>query len=607
MSGGGARWGAAVGQTVAMLRRNPEGGSGRGARAALIWLFACLWTGCDRSPAQSVTTAPKTTGAPPAALGVAAGPAWLEDATAAVHLDFVHVAGTNWFMADQVGSGVVVQDFDNDGRADLYLVQNGGADSGVPNALYQQQPDGRFQALAAGSSGAGLVGRGMGAVAGDLNNDGLADLVVTEYGAVRLLWNHGEMKFQEVGRAAGLDNPRWAAPASFIDFDRDGWLDLVVGNYLDYDPTQVCHDVQGRRDFCSPEAFPATTTRLWRNVTGTPGAQPRFVEVTERAGLTRLPGAALGLVCADFNGDGWPDIFCADDGRVNRLFVNQHDGTFREEAAMRGLAFNAMGRTAANMGVAWADFDGDGRGDLFVTHLTDEFHSLYCQDQAGLFTDTVARAGLQQQAWRGTGFGTVAADFDNDGNVDLAVANGLVSRATPPQSPVRLGVSPWWATYAQRPQVFANTGQGHFKDQSPANPAFSGTASVGRSLAVADLDRDGGLDLVLGNVAGPAVVLRNVAPKRGYWLQLRLVDPAHGGRDAIGAEVTLRAGGRRQWAVLQPAMSYLSSHEPMLHFGLGAIPVVDSIEVRWPEGVVEKFPGGAAGQRRVLARGSGQL
>ncbi len=274
---------------------------------------------------------------------------------------------------------------------------------------------------------------------------------------------------------------------------------------------------------------------------------------------------------------------------------------------MRGLAYNSMGRTAANMGVAWADFDGDALGDLFVTHLTEEFHSLYRQDRPGLFTDVAAQAGLQQQAWRGTGFGIVAADFDNDGHVDLALANGLVSHAMPPQSPVRAGTAPWWSVYAQRAQLFANVGTGTFRDLSPENTAFCGQASVGRSLAVGDWNRDGGLDLVLGNVAGPAVVFLNTVPGRGNWVQFRLVDPTHGLRDEIGAEASVVAGGRRQWAVLQPATSYLSSHEPVLHFGLGRSQNFDVVAVQWPDGSKESFLGGTGGQRRVLRRGSGQV
>ncbi len=574
-------------------------------RPAIQWCLAIglAWSaGCDnshRTPAKVPVAL-----APEPALPRSTSP-WFEEVTARLHLDFHHVAGTNWFMADQVGSGCVLQDFDNDGRVDLYFVQDGGPPLEARNGLYRQQDDGTFAPVPPGS-GADISGRGMGAAAGDLNNDGLADLVVTEYGGVKLLWNRGHMQFVEMARQAGVDNPRWAVPVSFIDYDRDGWLDLVVGNYLDYDPTQVCQDVQGRRDFCSPEAFPPTVTRLWRNVTGSPGAPPRFVEVTEHAGLARVPGAALGLVCADFTGDGWPDIFCSDDGRPNRLFVNQRDGTFKEEAGMRGLAFNAMGRTAANMGTAFADLDGEGRGALFVTHLAEEFHSFFRQDQPGLFRDAVAQSGLQQQSWRGTGFGTVAADFDNDGGMDLAVVNGLVSRSKPGQTPVRPGTSVWWAPYAQRPQLFASVGAGQFRDVSADSPALTASASVGRSLAVGDWDRDGGMDLVVANVAGPAVLLRNLPPRRAGWIQFRLTDPAHGGRDEIGAEVVLVSGGRRRWAILQPATSYLASHEPILHFGLGRETRYDAVEVRWPEGNREVFAGGDAGQRVVLRRGSGQ-
>jgi hypothetical protein len=391
-----------------------------------------------------------------------------------------------------------------------------------------------------------------------------------------------------------------------VDYDRDGWLDLVVGNYVDYDPTQVCHDIHGRREFCAPKAFGDTATRLWRNVTGPAGGQPRFEDRTEASGIFRVPGVALGLVCADFTGDGWPDVFCADDGRANRLFVNRRDGTFAEEAGARGLAFNAMGATAANMGVAWADVDGDGLGDLFVTHLTEEFHSLFKQGPRGVFTDAIAPAGLQQQGWRGTGFGTVFADFNCDGAPDLAFANGLVRRMLAGQTPVAAGVNPWWAPYAQKAQLFGNDGTGRFRDLSAANPELCGVAVVGRSLAVGDLDNDGAPDLVLCGTGGPVRVLRNVAPGRGHWLRVRVVDPARGGRDAIGAEVTVVAGGRRRWAVAQPATSYLASNDPAVHFGLGTAAAVESVEVLWPEGQREVFPGGSADQVLVLSRGSGK-
>ena len=556
----------------------------------LVFGVWCFSSGCSKSTSPAPSAKSPT------------GPEWFADITARSGLNFTHVAGTNYFMPDQVGSGVALFDFDNDGRLDVYLVQNGGTNSGARNQLFHQEPDGTFKNVSAGS-GLDVSGRGMGAFAGDVNNDGLPDLLVTEYGAVRLFQNLGGGKFKDVTREAGLDNPRWAAPASFIDHDRDGRLDLVVGNYVDYDPTHACLDVQGRQDFCAPKAFGDTSTRLWHNTTAQPGGGPRFEDRTEPSGLFRAPGVALGIVCADFDGDGWPDIFCADDGRPNRLFINKHNGTFTEEAAQRGLAFNAMGATAANMGVAFADVDGDGLGDLFVTHLTEEFHSLYRQGPRGLFSDQVATAGLQQPAWRGTGFGTVLADFNCDGAPDLASANGLVRRITPGHTPVAPGLDLWWARYAQKAQLFANDGAGKFRDLSPAQTALAGTALVGRSLAVGDLDNDGAPDLILCSVGGPARVLRNVAPNRGHWLKLRLLLPQQGNRDAIGAEVVVRAGGKNHWALLQPATSYLASHDPALHFGLGAATAVETIEILWPDGTKESVAGGAVDRAMVVKKG----
>ncbi|MBL9136394.1 MAG: CRTAC1 family protein [Verrucomicrobiales bacterium] len=555
---------------------------------------------CGCGPSASVPS-PSATASDPRLHG---STDWFEDITGRSGVQFVHATGTNYFMPDQIGSGVVLFDCDLDDRLDLFLVQNHPSPPQAKHQLYRQNADGTFRNASTGS-GLDLATAGMGAIAGDVNNDGLPDLVLTEYGGTRLFRNQGDGRFEEVTQAAGIDNPRWAAPASFIDFDRDGWLDLVVGNYLDYDPTQVCHDVHGRQDFCAPKVFNSTASRIWRNITGTPGAPPRFEDRTEASGLARVPGAALGLVCADFNGDHWPDIFCADDGRANRLLINRKDGTFVDEAAQRGLALNAMGRTAANMGVVYADFDHDGLGDLFVTHLAEEFHALYRQDQPGLFTDIVAQAGLQQQAWRGTGFGAVHADFDADGHADLAFVNGLVRLAVPGQKPVAAGVDPWWGRYAQRSQLFVNEGGARFRDVSPSQHVLSSEASVGRSLAVGDLNRDGAPDLVIGSIAGPLRLLRNVAPRRGNWIRVRALEPNFGRRDAIGAEIRVKAGGQLRWALVQPATSYLVSHDPALHFGLGSTAEIDSVEVRWPDGSAETFAGRSANQTLVLLHGTG--
>ena len=223
-----------------------------------------------------------------------------------------------------------------------------------------------------------------------------------------------------------------------------------------------------------------------------------------------------------------------------------------------------------------------------------------------MFADQVAAAGLQQQAWRGTGFGTVLADFNCDGAPDLAFANGLVRRMVPGHTPVFAGIDPWWARYAQKAQLFANDGAGKFRDVSLANAALCGTALVGRSLAVGDLDNDGAPDLVLCGTGGPARVLRNVAPNRGHWLKLHLLEPAHGNRDAIGAEVTVLAGGRRWWALAQPATSYMASNDPAVHIGLGVVANFEAIEVLWPDGTRESFPGGTADRLLALRKGQGK-
>lgn len=587
----GVNW---PGSTLAIVHRH----SVLRAAAGLAVLLAIA--GCGRSSDQDVRISGNGVSSSSGAVAN-----WFEDITHRSGVRFVHATGTNYHMPDQIGSGVVLFDCDLDGRLDLFLVQNRASSPAAKHQLYRQNPDGTF-VNASGGSGLDLATAGMGAIAGDVNNDGLPDIVLTEYGATRLFQNRGGCRFEDVTAAAGIDNPRWAVPASFIDFDRDGWLDLVVGNYLDYDPTQVCQDVQGHRDFCAPKAFASTPSRLWRNTTGVPGHAPRFEDRTTASGLARTPGAALGLVCGDFNGDHWPDIFCADDGRANRLFINRKDGTFVDEAAQRGLALNAMGRTAANMGVVYADFDHDGLGDLFVTHLAEEFHALYRQDQQGLFTDVVAQAGLQQQAWRGTGFGAVYVDFDSNGHSDLAFVNGLVRLAVPGQKPVADGVDPWWARYAQRSQIFVGEGGGKFRDASESQRVLCAESIVGRSLAAGDLDQDGAPDLVIGAIAGPVRILRNVAPSRGHWIHIRATEPAFGNRDAIGAEVRVQAGGQTRWALLQPATSYLVSHDPTLHFGLGIAAQVDSIEVRWADGSAERFEGGAVNRTIHLRRGAGK-
>jgi hypothetical protein len=506
-----------------------------------------------------------------------------------------------------VGSGVALFDFDNDGRLDLYLVQNGGPDSHATNRLYRQTADGHFADVSKGS-GLDVAGHGMGVAVGDVNNDGRPDVLLTEYGRVRLFQNNGDGTFTDVTKEAGLDNPLWGTSAAFLDYDRDGWLDLVIVNYVDFAPGRKCPGWDGTIDYCGPSAFDPKVARLYHNRgCDAAGKWQGFEDVTVPSGLGRTPGPGLGVLCADFDGDRWPDILVANDGKPNHLWVNQHDGTFKEEAVQRGCAYNGMGQAEANMGIALGDVDGDGLFDLFVTHLSDEKHRLWKQGPRGQFHDHTVAAGLTRPRWNGTGFGTVLADFDHDGFPDLALVNGRVRRdkSFRPDADAVAALGPFWAQYADRNQLFANAGDGTFRDLSRANRPFCGSPAVGRGLAWGDLDGDGAVDLVVTSVAGPARVFRNVAPKKGHWLLVRALDPAlH--RDAYGAEITVRAGARRWLGLVNPGSSYLCSNDPRAHFGLGPAAAVDALDVVWPDGTEESFPGGPADRVVVLRKGEGR-
>jgi hypothetical protein len=314
----------------------------------------------------------------------------------------------------------------------------------------------------------------------------------------------------------------------------------------------------------------------------------------------------LAVVCADVNGDHWPDLLIANDGHVNWLLLNQRNGTFTEEAATRGIAYNEMGAVQANMGVALGDADGDGLFDILVTHLSTETHALWKQGPRGYFQDRTATSRVAASAWRGTGFGTVFSDLNNDGAPDLLVVNGGIKRLTIDPAPHgKANRDPFWNGYEQRSQIFANDGSGTFTDASDANLAFSGTAAIARGLAVGDLNNDGGPDLLVTRVAAPARVYRNIAP-RGHWLIVRVVEPALGGRDAYGAEVTITAVGRRRIVWVNPSQSFLCSNDPRAHFGLGSAIRVEGINVVWPDGSEEQFAGVAADQIITLRKGSGK-
>jgi hypothetical protein len=551
-----------------------------------------LVLGCQKSESALSATCPTD------------GPVWFADVTDAVGLHFVHDPGPvgTFFMPQQVGSGAAFLDFNNDGRLDILLLQGGGPNSTSTNRLFMQKADHTFEDVTR-TSGLGIAGWNMGVAVGDVNNDGWPDILITQYDGIHLFLNRKDGTFADITKEAGLANLGWGTSAAFFDYDRDGWLDLVVVNYVDYDPTWPCAGASGKPDYCAPKTFRGRVSRLFHNLgkASPPAAGGvRFEDVTVASGLGELPGPGLGVLCADFDGDGWPDIFIANDGAPNRLWINRHDGTFREEAAQRGVAYNAMFLAQAGMGIAYGDIDGDGLMDLFVSHLTEETHTLWKQGPRGVFQDRTAAAGLSQV--RSTGFGTALVDFDHDGALDLAIVNGRVSSNANVQDWSR---GDFWSRYAERNQLLMNDGQGHFQDISAPNRDFCGRFDVSRGLACGDYDGDGAVDLLVAGVGQPARLYRNVAPNRGHWLKVRAIDPALN-RDALGAEVRVFAGKKSWIRPLHATESYLCSSEPIAHFGLGSADRIDAIEILWPDGSRERFPGCDADQPVQRRKGEGQ-
>jgi hypothetical protein len=564
-----------------------------GIHTARLWplLFLALLPflvllGCSRSPQPAQE---------------ASVPPWFADVTEEVGLDFVHDPGAvgSYFMPQSMGSGCAFVE-EEDGTLYLYLLHNGGPDSKSRNRLYRRR-GGTFTDVSSGS-GLDVAGFGMGVAVGDVNNDGHPDVLLSEYGRIRLFLNRGGGRFEDATSDSGLFNPLWATSALFFDFDRDGWLDLLVVNYKDYDPKRECYSPRGLRTFCGPNNFPDSCSKLFRNLSGKSGGkETKFEDVSFASGIGRLAGPGLGVVAADLNGDGWADLFVANDGEPNRLWINQKDGTFADEAVSRGVAFTALGKAFAGMGVTLGDIDNDGLLDLYVTHLTSESNTLWRQGPPGLFRDRTVESALASTRWRGTGFGTLLADFDLDGDLDLALVNGRAFRGGEARD-TELG---FWETYAERNQVLGNDGTGKFRDLSASNPALCGAWNVARGLAAADVDGDGAPELLLSVIGGRARLLRNVAEGRGHWLKVRALDPALR-RDALGAEVRVRAANKQWLRLVSPAGSYLSSSSVWALFGLGNTNRVDTIEVRWPDGSREVFPGGAADRALVLRKGEGR-
>ena len=562
---------------------------------------ALAWAGRLLAPALALGLAASCAGpAVPPPAPTAAPSEWFADATEAWNLTFRHAPGPtgDFSMARLMGSGVAAFDADGDGRLDALFLQNAGPGSPETCRLYLQREPGRFTDATAGS-GLDVGGFNMGVAVGDVNGDGRPDVVVTQFRGVKLFVNQGGGRFRDESASAGVASPYWGTSASFFDYDLDGRLDLVVVNYVEIDDKWSCVGPSGAREFCGPNHYPGSgrAAKLFRNVTP-PGGPAKFEDVSLASGLGRLAGNGLGVYCADFTGDGYPDILVANDGMANRFWVNQKNGTFVDEAAARGFALTGSGVVAANMGVAVGDIDNDGLLDVFVTHLGTEMNTLWRQNPRGQFADKTLSSGAATTKWRGTGFGAVCADFDLDGRVDLALTNGRVTRG--PESPDTAGpLSPFWRPYGERNQLLRNVG-GKFADASEENPAFCGAPTVGRGLAWGDFDGDGRPDLLVNAIDQPGRLYLNRAGAGRHWLGVLPQLPD--GSPALGSEVTVTQAGRRQVRVVQTCESYLSVVPPEALFGLGddASPV--EVRVLFPGGKAVALAGAAVDKRHAVRR-----
>jgi hypothetical protein len=496
------------------------------------------------------------------------------------------------------GTGLALLDYDVDGDLDIYQVCAPPPDrpqDPAPNRLYQQQTDGSFLEVP-GASGLADGGYGYGVAIGDVEGDGDADVFVANLHADTLCLNGGGGNFSAAGNEVGILGDHWSSSAAFFDYDRDGDLDLYVSRYAIDNPALSCkRGIAAKRDYCGPQSYLAAQDALYRNQ-----GDGTFVDASRVSGIHHLR-RGLGVVCVDFTGDGWVDIFVANDMDANLLYVNQGDGTFVDEALARGVAVDGAGAAEASMGVALGDVNGDGRFDLFMTHLVDQTNTLYVTDAGpGQFADRSTSSGLGRPSLQLTGWGCGFVDFDHDGTLDLAVVNGRVARG-----PVLPGadVGNFWNDYAEPNQLFLKQEDGRFADRSSQGGDFTARVEVSRALAFGDLDRDGDVDLVMTNLDNSLRVFRNDAPKRGqHWLQVRAKT---GKRDALGALITIEAGGIRQMRWLITSYSYQVANEPVVHFGLGAATKIDFIEILWPDGSRERFPPAGVDQVVILRQGEG--
>jgi len=501
---------------------------------------------------------------------------WFREVAVERGLAWKHRKGdeVRYWFPEFMGPGIGVLDHDRDGDMDLYLVQSGDLaadrEHNIGNSLYANDGRGRFSDVTAGS-GADDRGYGMGCACADYDGDGWTDVYVTNVGANALLRNRGDGTYTETAAASGVDHPGWGTSSAFLDFDRDGDLDLFVANYLNWSESVEldCMSAFGEPDYCHPNNYnsPAQDV-LYRN-----DGDGTFTDLTIPSGVDKAFGNGLGVAPGDFNGDGFVDMYVANDMMANQLWVNQKDGTFKESGLLSGCAVNGQGTAEAGMGVVAFDADNDGDLDLYLTHLREQTNTLYI-NQGGGFTDKTSIVGLAGPSLRFTGFGTGAADFDQDGLLDLYAANGRVGK----WRPLFLEANP----YAEPDQLYRCLGNARFEEVMPQGGTTEPYYATSRGMAFVDSDGDGDLDVVVGDNDGRVRLLENIAPGQGRSVLIDVRDES--GAPAIGAMVAVRAGEQTLVRPVQPAFSYCSSNDPRVHFGLGGHAGPIEVQITWADG-----------------------
>ena len=531
-------------------------------------------------------------GAAPAAI-----PVQFSDATKAAGITFTHNSGRagKKLMAETMGSGVAFFDADQDGWPDLLFINGRNWRPGPRkslHALYRNNRNGTFTDVTA-SSGLDVEMYGMGVAVGDYDNDGNDDVYITALEGDRLFRNEGRFKFRDVTKASGIANADFGTSAAWLDYDKNGLIDLFVANYVEWTPEtdRWCSLDGSNKSYCTPEAYKGTASRLYRNLGG-----GRFEDVSRKAGVSDPTSKSLGVAVFDYDIDGWPDLFVANDTQPNKLYRNNRDGTFTEEGVAAGVAYSDDGVARGAMGVDAIDYDRSGRPHVLVGNFSNQMLALYHNEGNKLFIDEAPSSAVGRTSLLYLAFGVFFFDYDLDGHPDILAANGHIEETIESVQPKM--------KYRQSPLMFRNTGRGAFEYVGASlGPAFN-DPMVARGAAYADYDRDGDLDVVLTNNHGPAKLLRNDGGSRNNWVSVKAVG-TKSNRSALGAVVRMRSASGKQWTAVRSGSSYCSQSDLVQTLGLGQDKDVLALEIEWPNGAKDRLTNVAANQFLTIVEGKG--